>query len=138
MNIIVKDSSKRPLTHEEIVQRHVGGPKESYIGSGPGITAPIGVNAGRMVDLMLSPEFVEDAFENAHERTLRRRLELDEVGAIGKYTGAKGMSKNGDLQYAGWMPMPLFQTLLWTDPTLFDDERRLMAYLKKAGLANAT
>lgn len=132
----IKTKSKRALTHEQIVQSQVGGPKESYIGSGPGINAPIGVNASRMIETMMNPRFIED-FDPGHlTRVKERRLELERVGAVGKYTGAKGMSKDGNLQYIGSMPMPLFQTLMWTDPTIFEDERRLIHFLKQAGLAN--
>lgn len=139
MHIITsKTQAQFNREHGQIVQKHIGGPKESYIGKGPGITEPIGVNAHQMVETMMNPKFIEAAFgERPFLDAIDRRSELEHVGAVGKFAGTAGMSQKGDMQYLGSMPEPLFHLLQWTDPTIFQDEKRLLDYLRKAHLANA-
>lgn len=134
-----KEAEKREMEHAQIVRSQIGGPSHSPIGKGAGITEAIGPNAHRMVETMMNPQFIEDAFGTAPLiHTQDRRRELINAGAVGKYGSegsAVGMSRDGNMQYFAHMPMKLYITLMWTDPTIFQDEERLEKYLIKAGLA---
>lgn len=105
---------------------------------GPGITEPIGKNAGRMVQALSDPKFITAVFgDQAHRAVRDKRKMLDSLGRRGRYSGALGFTQGGELQYAGEMDPRLFHTLVWTDPTIFEpaNEKRLEALLKAAELA---
>lgn len=138
VNRAKRREAEREMTHKELVRSQMGGPAESYLGKGPGITEEIGPNAARMVDIMLNPKFIEATFGEApllHAKA--RREELADLGRNGFNGQMPGKSIKGDLQYFAKMPLDLFITLQWTDPTLFypENEKRLEAYLIKSGLA---
>lgn len=129
---------EREMSHNELVRTQMGGPAESYVGKGAGITEQIGPNAARMIDTMMNPKFVEGTFGQAPLIEAKaRREELASLGRHGFNGQMPGKSKKGDLQYFAKMPVPMFITLMWTDPTLFypENEKRLEAYLIKSGLA---
>lgn len=135
------DANKRKMlerekTHRELVRTQMGGPAESYVGKGPGITEAIGPNASRMVKTMLDPKFIEAAYGEAPlVQAKEMRKILADNGRHGFNGQMPGKSLKGDLQYFARMPMSMFITLQWTDPTLFQDEKRLEEYLIKSGLA---
>jgi len=129
---------EREMTHKELVRSQMGGPAESYIGKGPGITEQIGPNAERMIKTMMNPEFISATFGDAPLLEAKaRREELADLGRHGNNGQMAGKSLRGDLQYFAKMPLPMFLTLQWTDPTIFypENEKRLEAYLIKSGLA---
>lgn len=136
MLIKIGDKHKKEMTHEEIVKKHVGGPKVSPIGSGAGITEAIGPNSHAMIAAMANPQFIQDAFgPGLHNHMKARRKELWDNRRISNGPQhAMGMSLQGDYQFIGAMDRRQYITLMWTDPTLFQDEKRLEAYLRKAGL----
>lgn len=104
--------------------------------TGPGLTEPIGKNAGRMVEILTDPKFLRKALGDApFEHMAARRKELEQVGAKGRYTGALGMSQGGDLQYVGSMDARQLYALMWTDPTIFEDEKRLERLIRQSELA---
>lgn len=137
MQIIMGDKHKRrgPSGGGII---NIGGPKESYIGSGPGINDVIGPNANQMVRTMMHPDFIEEAFgEGMLEVAALKRKYLAENGRGEGH--AVGMTKGGEMQYIGAMDSRLFATLMWTDPSLFEgDGSRLEEYLNRAGLGIKT
>lgn len=129
---------EREMSHKELVRTQMGGPAESYVGKGAGITEQIGPNADRMIKTMMNPQFIEATFGDAPLRFAKaRREELADLGRAGFNGQMPGKSLRGDLQYFGAMPVEMFVTLMWTDPTLFypENEKRLEDYLIKSGLA---
>ncbi len=136
MNRAKRREMEREMSHRELVKSQMGGPAESYLGKGPGITEAIGPNADRMIKTMMNPEFIEGTFGKApllHAKA--RREELADLGRHGFNGQMPGKSLRGDMQYFASMPLEMFITLQWTDPTLFHDEKRLEAHLIKSGLA---
>lgn len=129
---------EREMTHKELVRSQMGGPAESLVGKGAGITEQIGPNAERMIRTMMDPKFIEATFGKRPLVEARaRREELADLGRHGFNGQMAGKSLRGDLQYFGKMPLEMFVTLMWTDPTLFypENEKRLEDYLIRSGLA---
>lgn len=124
MNRAKRREVEREMTHDELVRTQIGGPANSPVDKGAGITEEIGPNAARMIETMMRPQFIEQTFGPTPHLIAQARRE-----------GLKGIARGGDMQYFAAMPYEMFVTLMWTDPTLFQDEKRLEAYLIKSGLA---
>lgn len=136
INAAQRKRLERELTHDQLVRTQVGGPAHSYVGKGPGITEQIGPNADRMIKTMMNPTFIENVYGEGPLRFAKaRREELADLGRHGFNGQMPGKSLRGDMQYFASMPVEMFITLMWTDPTIFEDERRLEDYLIKSGLA---
>lgn len=138
MNRAKRREMEREISHNELVRSQMGGPAESYVGKGAGITEQIGPNADRMIKTMMNPEFIESAFGDAPLRKAKMMRELlSKSGRHGFNGQMPGKSIRGNMQYFASMPMKMFTTLMWTDPTIFypENEKRLEAFLIKSGLA---
>lgn len=109
--------------------------RRNFVGSsGLRHTGRIGPRAGEMIDILTDPKVYEqlygrEALLDAHAR----RQELDDVGARGRYTGALGMSRKGDMQYLGKMKLKHFLALQITDPESVCEEE-IEKTLDKLGL----
>ena len=131
-----RKAMEREKTHKELVRTQIGGPAESFMGKGPGISEAIGPNADRMIKTMMNPEFIEKTFGSVPLQIVKdKRKILTDLGRHGFNGQMPGKSVRGDLQYFGEMPLPMFITLMWTDPTIFDDEKRLEDHLIRSGLS---
>jgi hypothetical protein len=120
----------------------MGGPKmENMPGDGmlgpilgAGITEQAGRFSQRVIEQATDPAFLRIIYGDApFKHTHDKRKALWDGRQIRNRPRPAGFTGTGENQYLGHMPPSLFKFLLWTDPTLFQDEKRLVATLKKMG-----